>query len=89
MTAGFLKVTLWNTQLIVPNSAFDGPSVSSDKGLSDKVLNWYTAVADILLTLNPVYGNSISKTNVQKTRMSQKFSKFHSVTTEMIQWHTS
>lgn len=76
MRANFLEATLCNSQLIVPNSLFDGPRVSSDKYLSEKLVNRYTAVTDILLTLNPVYGNSISKTNVQKTKMSQKFVSF-------------
>lgn len=61
MRADFLEDTLWNSQLIVPSSAFDGP-----KHLYDKVFNRYTTVAEILLMWNPVNGNSISKTNVQK-----------------------
>lgn len=85
MRADFLEATFCNSQLIVPNSAFDGPRVSSDNNVSDKVNNHYKTVTEILLTLNPVYGNSISKTNVQKTKMSPTFSKFHNVITEMIQ----
>lgn len=85
MRANFHEATLCNSQLIVPNSLFDGPRVSSDKYLSEKLVNRYTAVTEILLTLNPVYGNSISKTNIHKTKMSPKLCNFHNVITEMVQ----